>query len=98
MFLNNTDKELISRLKGRLSKALNIQSKLSKEEKICMEGIYNTLDKVILTNKEDSKEIDFTNTFIYYSERLKITKRKYIKDHIIPLVTKIVTKKWGTNE
>lgn len=98
MFLSDTDKELISKLKGRLSKALNVQNKLNKEEKLCMEGIYETLDKAILNSKKFKSDSDFTNTVVKYTEGLKDTKRKYIKEHIIPLANKIATKKWGVDE
>lgn len=98
MFLSNTDKELISKLKGRLAKALNVQSKLNREEKVCMEGIYDALDKVILGSKKFVKESDFTEALTHFTEGLKGTKRKFIKEHIIPLVNKIATKKWGTDE
>lgn len=98
MFLSNTDKELISKLKGRLSKALNVQNKLSKEEKLCMEGIYETLDKAILDSKKFKSETDFTDAMVHYTDGLKGTRRRFIKEHIIPLANKIATKKWGENE
>lgn len=92
MCLSNTDKELISKLKGRLSKALNVQSRISKDERMCMEGIYETLDRAIL-NPEDTSE--FAQSMVFYTEGLKRTKRKFIKEHIIPLANKVATKKWG---
>ena len=98
MFFSKTDKELISKLKGRLSKALNIQNKLSREEKKCMEGIYETLDRAILGSKKFEEETKFVEAITQYTDGLKATKRKFIKEHIIPLANKIATKKWGTDE
>ena len=98
MFLSKTDKELISKLKGRLSKALNVQNKLSLEEKTCMEGIYDVLDKAILGSPKFKDVGDFTEVIVRYTDRLKGTKRRFIKEHIIPLANKIATKKWGTDE
>ena len=60
--------------------------------------IYETLDKAILNNKKFEKESEFTEAIIQYTDGLKSTKRKFIKEHIIPLANKIATKKWGTNE
>lgn len=96
MFLSNADKELISKLKGRISKALNIQTSLSREERACMEGLYNTIDEVILGNEKYNETGVLKETLIGYSTGLKNSKRKFIKEHIIPLVTKIATKKWRT--
>ena len=92
MFFSKTDKELISKLKGRLSKALNIQNKLSRE------GIYETLDRAILGSKKFEEETKFVEAITQYTDGLKATKRKFIKEHIIPLANKIATKKWGTDE
>ena len=97
MFLSDTDKELISKLKGRLSKALNIQTKLNREEKICMEGIYEALDGVIL-GKKYAEEEEFSKALLNYLSGLKSSRRKYVKEHIVPLVNKIATKKWSDNE
>ena len=97
MLLSDSDKELISKLKGRLSKALNVQNKLNRDEKTCMEGIYEALDSAILGGKF-KENTEFTNVISKYTERLKNTKRRFIKEHIVPLATKIATKKWGTNE
>ena len=63
-----------------------------------MEGIYEALDQAILGSKKFKSETDFTDTMIHYTEGLKKTKRKFIKEHIVPLATKIATKKWGIDE
>lgn len=100
MFLNNTDKELISRLKGRLSKVLGVQlkQKLTKDEVSCLEDIYDVIDKVITGHKKYSNNEEAQKDLTDLSLTLKDTKRKYLKEHIIPLVNKVATKKWGTNE
>ena len=98
MFLNNLDKELISTLKGRVSKVLTIRAKLSKEEKSCLENIFHTIDRVILGDQEfDDIEI-FRDVLSNYSFGLTKSKKNYIKEHIIPLMDMIVSRKWGTDE
>ena len=97
MFLSNTDKELISKLKGRLSKVLGVQlkQKLTKDEIQCLENIYDVIDKVIIGHekyaKDEEAKKDLNNLLLV----LENTKRKYLKEHIIPLVNKVATKKWG---
>ena len=97
MFLSNTDKELISKLKGRLSKVLGVQlkQKLTKDEIQCLENIYDVIDKVIIGHekyaKDEEAKKDLSNLLLV----LENTKRKYLKEHIIPLVNKVATKKWG---
>lgn len=100
MFLNDTDKELISKLKGRLSKVLGVQlkQKLTKEEVLCLENVYDVIDKVITGhtkyNDAEVAQKDLTSL----SSTLKGSKRKYIREHIIPLINKVATKRWGTDE
>ena len=95
MFLDSSDKALISTLKGRVSKVLTIRAKLSKEEKSCLENIFHTIDRAILGDQEfDDIEI-FKDMLSNYSCGLIKSKKGYIKEHIIPLVDMIVSKKWG---
>lgn len=100
MFLNNTDKELISKLKGRLSKVLGVQlkQKLTKEEVLCLENVYDVIDKVITGHKKYNNVEVAKKDLTSLSSTLKGSKRKYIREHIIPLINKVATKRWGTDE
>ena len=94
MFLSGSDKELISTLKGRVSKVLTIRSKLSKEEKACLESIYQVIDSVILGDEEfDDIEI-FRDALSNYSWGLSKSKKNYIKEHIVPLIDIIANRTW----
>ena len=98
MFLDGSDKELISTLKGRVSKVLTIRAKLSKEEKTCLENIFHTIDRIILGDQEfDDIEI-FRDVISNYSYGLTKSKKAYIQDHIVPLIDMIASRKWGKNE
>ena len=97
MFLSELDKELISKLKGRLSKALNVKTKLSKEDRTQLETVYEAIDKAILGSEDFENAEAFQGLMAKYSADLKVSRKKFIKEHIIPLMNKIATKKWGTN-
>ena len=93
--LSKTNKELISSLKGRISKVLNIKNTLLLEERSGLEGIYNAIDELILSKKEDSDIVTFTEELALHSKFLKDTEKSYIKEHIIPIINKVSNKGWG---
>lgn len=93
--LNKTNKELISSLKGRISKVLTIKNSLLLEERSGLEGIYNAIDELILSKKEDSDITTFRNELELHAKFLKDTKKTYIQDHIIPIINKVSNKGWG---
>ena len=92
------DNELISSLKGRISKVLNLKNNLQLEERSGLEGIYNAIDELILSKKEETDLVTFKDELSLHSKFLKGTKKRYIKEHIIPIVNKVQDKGWGENE
>ena len=80
---------LISNLKGRVSKMLNVKANLPLEEISGLEGIYNAIDALILSNKDDTDYLNFNEELLLHSKFLTGTKKKYIKEHIIPLINKL---------
>ena len=102
MYLSKTDKELISSLKGRISKVLSISSQLEVTVRTSLEDLYAILDEVILWNKKMTKRKSnsFKKRIKEVTEVFNHTSKKYVKEHIMPLVNKIVDKEWeaGTNE
>ena len=90
-----SNNELISSLKGRISKVLSSKSKLEHEEVSGLEGIYNAIDTFIVSEKDAVDTHEFKEDLILFAKFLKGTKRSYIKEHIIPLVNKISIKQWG---
>lgn len=95
--LNNKDRELISSLKGRISKVLNLKNNLLLEERSGLEGIYNAIDTLILSKKEDSDIVTFEDELKLHLKFIKDTKKEYIKEHIIPIINKVSSKGWGKN-
>ena len=93
--LDDSNGALISSLKGRISKILGVKSVLPLEEVSGLEGIYDAIDTLILSKKEKEDIALFKDELNLHLQFLKGTKKKYIKDHIIPVVKKVSTKKWG---
>lgn len=93
--LSNTNKELISSLKGRISKVLTLKNSLLLEERSGLEGIYNAIDELILSKKEESDITLFRDELELHSKFLKDTKKTYIREHIIPIINKVSNKGWG---
>lgn len=96
--LDKTSSTLISNLKGRVSRALNVRSSLPLEEISGLEGIYHAIDDFIMSDKEKTDILNFKEELLLHSKFIKDTKKNYIKEHIIPVINKISTKKWGGNE
>ena len=90
-----SNNELISSLKGRISKVLSSKTKLEHEEVSGLEGIYNAIDTFILSERDAVDTHEFREDLVLFVKFLNNTKRTYIKDHIIPLVNKISIKQWG---
>lgn len=95
---DRTNSTLISNLKGRIAKALNVRSKLPLEEVSGLEGIYNAIDDFIMSKKDSTDVLNFKEELLLHSKFIKDTKKTYIKEHIIPVINKISTKKWGGDE
>lgn len=93
--LEGSNGALINGLKGRISKILGIKSVLPLEEVSGLEGIYNAIDTLILSKREKEDILTFKDELNLNLQFLKDTKKKYIKDHIIPVVKKVSTRKWG---
>lgn len=95
---SRANNELISSLKGRVSKMLNIKSNLQLEEMSGLEGIYNAIDEFILSKKESTDITVFKDELSLHSKFLKGTKKMYIKEHIIPIVNKVRAGGWEESE
>ena len=85
---------LISSLKGRVSKLLGARITLPIEEISSLEEIYYAIDDLILSNKKVDDFNRFKKDLTIYSKILKSSKKHYIKEHILPLINKISTRKW----
>ena len=94
--LSGTNSALINNLKGRISKVLNTGgASLPLEEKSGLEGIYSAIDTLLCSKKEPSDMTTFKEDILLHSKFLLGTKKNYIREHIIPIVKKVSTGKWG---
>lgn len=96
MFVNNRTREMISNLKGRISKALTFSKKLSEEEKLILGGIYNSIDEIILWDKKltKNKATRFKNILKEYVNLIEDSDKLYIKKHITPILKKVLEQEW----
>ena len=86
---------LISNLKGRVSKVLGTKVKLTIEERSGLEGIYKAIDSLILSGKSLNDIETFKEELKIHTKFIQETHKSYIQEHILPLINKIRTKKWG---
>ena len=96
MFLSQTDREMLSNLKGRISKLLSGTKVVSVEEKAVAERTYRVIDEIILWNKQASKAKCeyFKKALTTCKEVLEESDKKYILNHIVPLLSKILDREW----
>ena len=100
MLANKRIKEMISNLKGRISKVLTFSKKLSENEKLILDGIYNSIDEIILYDKKltKNKATRFKNTLREYTNLIEDSNKLYIQKHITPILKKVIEQEWVTNE
>ena len=91
---------MISNLKGRISKALTFSKKLSEDEKIVLNGIYHSIDEIIMWNRKltKNKATRFKNVLKEYSKLIEDSDKAYIKKHITPILKKVIEQEWVSNE
>lgn len=95
MKLSSSDKVLISKLKSKLAKVLNVRSKLPKTESASLEKVYKLMDKLILQDEEFSDINILRDSLSNEYGIIEGTKKKYIKEHVLPLISVAVTREWG---
>ena len=100
MLANKRIKEMISNLKGRISKVLTFSKKLSENEKLILDGIYNSIDEIILWNQKltKTKASRFKKILKEYTNLIEDSDKTYIKNHITPMLKKVVEQEWIANE
>ena len=100
MFANKRTRELISSLKGRISKVLSYSKKLSEDERLILGGIYNSIDEIILWNKKltKNKATRFKNILKEYTNLIQDSNKVYIQKHITPMLKKVIEQEWVSNE
>ena len=93
---NKRVKEMISNLKGRISKALTFAKKLSEDERLVLGGIYNSIDEIILWDRKFTKSRTsiFKKSLAKYANLIEDSDKSYIKKHITPILKKVVEQEW----
>lgn len=73
---------------------------LKKAEKEKLECIYHAIDKLILYSGKEAEEAKeaFKSTLSGTTEVLCKTNKRYVKEHILPLINKISTNNWETGK
>ena len=96
MLSNESIKEIISNLKGRVSKALALPRVLSDEELVSLDGIFTTIDSIILEDRKLTKDkaLKFKKLLKGYGELIENSKKSYIQKHILPIINKITDQEW----
>lgn len=94
--MNKKTQELISNLKGRISKILTFSKKLTVSEKIILDGVYASIDEIILWNKKltKNKATRFKSILKEYLGLLNDSNKVYIKNHISPILEKVIEGEW----
>lgn len=96
MFLSPTDREIMSNLKGRVSKILSGSRKLYPDEKESLEQLFERIDNIILWDKKitKAKERVFKKNLKMCRTPLELSKKPYVHKHILPLLNKILEQEW----
>ena len=94
--MNKKTQELISNLKGRISKILTFSKRLTDSEKIVLDGVYTSIDEIILWNKKltKNKVTRFKGILREYLKLLDDSNKVYVKKHISPILEKMVEGEW----
>lgn len=97
MLLTKLEKTIILNLKGRISKILNVSSRIKKEEKAHLETAFHAIDKLLLSVEKDveAAKVSFQELLQEIIPSLNKSSKRYIKEHIVPLMNKISTNQWG---
>ena len=97
MFSNATDREIVSSLKGRISKVLSGSFKLQPEEKESLEQLFVRIDNIILWDKKltKTKSATFKKSLRMCRPALEFSKKPYIQKHILPLLNRVLEQEWS---
>ena len=97
MFPTKLQKSLILNLKVRISKILKIPSKLRQEDKNSLEELFETIDKSLLYSGDKVDEMfeNFQNSLNKSALIFSSSDKKYIREHILPVINKISKNEWG---
>ena len=89
-------REIISTLKGRISKVLARTKEIPPAEIYCLHEVFNTIDDIILCDKglTTAKVEKFKKSLKDSLFLIQDTERMYIKKHIVPTLETVIEEEW----
>lgn len=96
MLSSKSMQELLSNLKGRISKILNMSRSLDENEVFALTGIFMTIDDIILWNKKLTKNkiSRFKKVIKEHYAIISSIQKDYVRKHINPLIERLIEKDW----
>lgn len=96
MLSKESIREIMNNLKGRVSKVLTLPRALSDDEFVSLDGIYSTIDDIILDSKKltKTKATKFKKLLKEYGKLMEKSEKTYIQKHILPVIEKITRQDW----
>lgn len=96
MLSKESVKETISNLKGRISKCLSSPKSFSDIELVSLDGIYATIDTIILDSKKltKTKATKFKKLLKGYGELIENSEKPYIQKHVLPVIKRVTNQEW----
>ena len=96
MLSGKTIREIISTLKGRISKVLARTKEIPPAEIYCLHEVFNTIDSIILCKNEltSAKVKKFKESLKDSLFLIQDTERMYIKKHIVPTLETVIKEEW----
>lgn len=98
MLSNKAMRELMSILKGRISKVLARTKEVPPAEIYCLHEVFNTIDSIILNNNKKltaSKVKKFKKSLKNSLFLIQDSEKTYIRKHIVPTLESIIEEEWA---
>lgn len=91
-------REMISTLKGRISKVLAKTKEIPPAEIYCLHEVFNTIDDIILCSDKKlttTKVKKFKKSLKDSLFLIQDTNKTYIKKHIVPTLESVIEEEWS---
>lgn len=91
-------REMISTLKGRISKVLARTKEIPPAEIYCLHEVFNTIDDIILCSDKKlttTKVKKFKKSLKDSLFLIQDTNKTYIKKHIVPTLESVIEEEWS---
>ena len=91
-------REMVSTLKGRISKVLARTKEIPPAEIYCLHEVFNTIDDIILCGNKKlttNKVKKFKKSLKESLFLIQDTDKTYIKKHIVPTLESVIEEEWS---